>query len=91
MLAKSERAVEEHHDFTEVGVSPDLMQPVLSVRAFGQVRAFGSSEQVSLLRPPYCAPQPEDGAPAKQRGSVRTVSIISNWAVSVVFFTHPIA
>lgn len=37
VLAKSEGNKEGHHDFTEVGVSPERTQPVISVRAFGQV------------------------------------------------------
>lgn len=71
-----------------VGVSPLRTQPVLSVRALGQVtccqstvglsapskkspkrneqpacRAEGKVEQVSVLMPPYWAPQPLGGAP----------------------------
>ena len=37
MLAKSEGTENGHHDFSEVGVSPSRTQPVMSVKAFGQV------------------------------------------------------
>jgi hypothetical protein len=50
MLAKSEAKVERgRSDFTEVGVSPERTQPVMSVRALGQVTFSQSTSGLWVL------------------------------------------